>query len=125
MANNYYQRVAPYRAKVVEPIQLLSEEERKEKIAEAGYNVLLLRSKDVFMDLFTDSGTSAMSANQWAGMMIGDEAYAGAESFYALQSAVKDIFGYKYVLPAHQGRAAQNLLYHAVVKKDKYTLSNT
>ena len=125
MRNDYFLRAEPYRNKVIEKIRLLPEKERIKKIEEAGYNVLMLHSKDVYMDLFTDSGASAMSDNQWGGMMIGDEAYAGAESFYTLESAVQDIFGYKYVMPAHQGRAAQNLLYHVIVQENKYTLSNT
>lgn len=121
----YYKICAPYKAKTIDAIKLLPKEKRIEKIEEAGYNCLLLKSKDVFIDLFTDSGTSALSSQQWAGMMQSDEAYAGAESFYRLEEAVQDIYGYKYVLPAHMGRAAQSILYSVIIEKDKIALSNT
>lgn len=122
---DYFKMAEPFRAKTIEPIRLLSGSEREKCLESAGYNVLLLKSKDVYIDLFTDSGTSAMSDKQWSRMMIGDEAYAGSESFYRLEEAVQDIFGYHYVLPAHQGRAAQNLLYSVLLEQGKYALSNT
>jgi len=108
----------PYKIKMVEPINLRSPEERERAIKEAGYNTFLLKSEDVFIDLLTDSGTGAMSENQWAGLMLGDEAYAGSKNFYNLCNAVKDILGYELVVPTHQGRGAEHLFFQAVLKKD-------
>ncbi len=102
--------VEPFKIKVVEPVTIPSEERRKKAIREAGFNTFLLLSEDVYIDILTDSGTSAMSDNQWAGMMLGDEAYAGSKNFYNLEKAVQDILGYKYVVPTHQGRAAEHLI---------------
>ncbi|NHJ25296.1 MAG: tyrosine phenol-lyase [Candidatus Lokiarchaeota archaeon] len=106
----------PFKIKVVEPVNLPSEKRRKEAIREAGFNTFLLLSEDVYIDLLTDSGTSAMSDNQWAGMMLGDEAYAGSKNFYNLENAVKDILGFKYTVPTHQGRGAEHLMYSHLVK---------
>ncbi len=108
--------VEPFKIKVVEPVRLPSEQRRKEAIKEAGFNTFLLLSDDVFIDLLTDSGTAAMSDNQWAGMMLGDEAYAGSKNFYNLEKAVQDVLGYKYLVPTHQGRAAEHLMYSNLVK---------
>jgi len=117
--------VEPYRIKTIETIKLLSREERDKKIREAGFNLFNLRSQDVFIDLLTDSGTSALSDQQWAGLLTGDEAYAGARNFYNLEATVRDIFGYKNVIPVHQGRAAEHLLFSNVLQKGDYVLANT
>src|ERR1035437_7588282 len=99
-----------HKVRIVQKVRLARARERLTAIEEAGYNTFLLRSRDVFLDMLTDSGTNAMSDNQQAAMLQADDAYAGGESFYKLADAVKEIFGYEYPLPAHQGRAAEHLL---------------
>ena len=106
----------PFKIKMIEHVGMPDQKRRTETIKEAGYNTFLLKSEDVYIDLLTDSGTSAMSDVQWSGMMLGDEAYAGARSFYNLEKAIQDILGYKYVVPTHQGRGAEHLMYGHLTK---------
>lgn len=117
--------IEPFKIKSVEPIYMSTEQERQEWLRIAHYNPFLLRSDQVVIDLLTDSGTSAMSTRQWAAMMVGDEAYAGAVSWEHLEHAIKDLTGYPHILPTHQGRAAERILYGSIGGKGKVFLSNT
>lgn len=114
----------PFRIKMVETIKMLNREEREEKIAEAKYNVFNLIAEDVYIDLLTDSGTNAMSQEQWAGIMRGDEAYAGGSSYIKLLKTAKDIFNYEFIQPVHQGRAAEKVLFGALMGEGDFSISN-
>lgn len=120
--SKYY--AEPFKIKMVEPIKILTKEERIEKIKAANYNVFSLNAEDVYIDLLTDSGTGAMSANQWAGVMVGDESYSGSKSFKNLMVSAKDIFGYEYFQPVHQGRAAEKVVMPIFLREGKVAISN-
>ncbi|MCS7182764.1 MAG: tryptophanase [Thermoanaerobaculum sp.] len=117
--------IEPFRIKVVEPIRMTTREEREQKMAQADFNPFRLRAEDVLIDLLTDSGTGAMSTRQWAGIMEGDESYAGARSFFRFEAAVRGVFGHRHVIPTHQGRASERLLCAAVVKQGDLIPGNT
>ena len=114
----------PYRIKVVEPIRMTSREERERIIQEAGYNLFMVKAEGIYIDLLTDSGTNAMSHYQWAGLMIGDESYAGCRNFFHLKDVVKGLFGFDYFVPTHQGRPAENILFMLTIKPGDYVPNN-
>lgn len=117
--------IEPFKIKSVEPIKFTNRSEREVLLKEAGYNPFMLHAENILIDLLTDSGTSAMSAKQWAGIMDGDESYAGSKSFYRFETAVKKITGMKFIIPTHQGRAAEKILFSIVGGKGKYIPNNT
>lgn len=124
MAEKHIPWAEPYKIKTVEPLKVTNREDRIKAIKEAGFNTFLLKSEDVYIDFLTDSGTNAMSDAQWAGMMLGDEAYAGSRNFYHLEAMIQRVYGYKYIVPTHQGRGAENLLSQTMIKKGDYVPGN-
>src|SRR6478672_5367533 len=117
--------IEPFRIKSVEPLHYTTREQRQRLLEQAGFNLFQIPARDILIDLLTDSGTSAMSTEQWAAMMRGDESYAGSESFYRLKRVVEDLTGFKHVIPTHQGRAAERILFTVMCRKGHVVPNNT
>ncbi|MBM4387557.1 MAG: tryptophanase, partial [Deltaproteobacteria bacterium] len=117
--------IEPFKIKVVEPLNFTTREEREKILREAHYNLFLVKAENILIDLLTDSGTGAMSSRQWSAIMLGDESYAGAASFYKFESAVKNLTGFRHIIPTHQGRAAERILFSTVCKQDSVVPNNT
>ncbi len=119
-----YTPAEPFKIKMVERLRPTTRDERIEILKSAGFNTMMLKSEDIAIDLLTDSGTSAMSDRQWAALMLGDEAYSGSSNFFALEKAVREVYGFKYVVPTHQGRGAEHLVSRSLIKQGMYVLGN-
>lgn len=117
-------KAEPFKIKMVEPINLIPREQREEALKRAGYNVFSLKAEEIYIDILTDSGTGAMSDRQWAGIMMGDESYAGSRSFFKLEQSAQDITGYKYIIPTHQGRGAEQVFFPQMIKKGQDVIGN-
>src|SRR6185295_17532577 len=117
--------IEPFRIKSVEPLRHTTVEEREGFLAEAGYNLFLIKARNILIDLLTDSGTNAMSTEQWAAMMRGDESYAGSESFFRMKRVVQELTGFKHVIPTHQGRAAERILFTVLCRIGHVIPNNT